>query len=39
VKVGTLQFDATVAPSFYNGAVNNVLNGNPFANVSATYTF
>jgi len=39
VKVGTLQFDATVAPSFYNGAVNNVLNGTPFANVSATYTF
>lgn len=39
VKVGTLQFDATVTPAFYNGAVNNVLNGNPFANVSATYTF
>jgi len=39
VKLGSFMMDASVAPTFWNGAVNDVLNGAPFANVSATYSF
>jgi hypothetical protein len=39
VKVGSFQFDATMNPAVYDGAVNEVLNGTPFSTVSATYSF
>ncbi len=43
VKAGSLQFDATLAPNFWNnpvsGTFNNGVGGAPFPNVTATYSF
>lgn len=43
VKVGSLAFDATLDPSFWNNPVgatfNNGVGNNPFPRVSATYSF
>ena len=42
VKVGSLQFDATLAPNFWNNPVTNTFNNpfsTPFPNVTATYSF
>jgi hypothetical protein len=43
VKVGSLAFDATLNPQFWNNPVgatfNNGLGNNPFPQVSATYSF
>jgi hypothetical protein len=39
VKAGSFMFDGTVGSTFYDGAVNSVMNGTPFGNVSVTYSF
>lgn len=43
VKAGSLMFDATLTPQFFNNPVsatfNNGLGNNPFGRVSATYSF
>jgi len=43
VKAGSLTFDATLTPNFFNNPVsatfNNGLGNNPFGRVSATYSF